>query len=48
MMKAFYYLCLFAGLTFGTLTFTACGDDDGDSGKSEVPNVGTSSQASVQ
>ena len=25
MMKAFYYLCLFAGLTFGTLTFTACG-----------------------
>ena len=38
MMKAFYYLCLFAGLTFGTLTFTACGDDDGDSGKSEVPN----------
>ena len=20
MMKAFYYLCLFAGLTFGTLT----------------------------
>ena len=36
-MKKFYYLCLMAGLTFGSLTFTACGDDD-DSNNNQQQN----------
>ena len=27
-MKKIYYLCLLVGITLGSFTFTACGDDN--------------------
>lgn len=43
-MKKIYYLCLWAGLTFGPLTFTACGDDDNDSTQTENNNKDNNTQ----